>query len=195
MCDETSECMKYLSIWFGRNAKFDEHVCRTMERVGGIIRKLERILPRMNKLGFERRRLLVTTAVSALLYAAPVWHTEMAYRKHNAALERANRLLAIKVAYAYRTAPDTAVLVLAKILPCKVIVRVQVDEVGEVITAGSAETKHRAWRTPQSTFCGNVQRGRGVKKQSGFWLNNVSISGVVIVVEENRKKPVKKLNE
>ncbi|XP_066152081.1 uncharacterized protein [Euwallacea fornicatus] len=101
----TKECLKYLGVWFGRDARFGEHTRRTADKVQKVIGKLEGILPRVNGLGYERRRMMVMAASTVLLYAAPVWQAELAYGKYNAILERANRRLALRVACTYRTAP------------------------------------------------------------------------------------------
>ncbi|XP_066145921.1 uncharacterized protein [Euwallacea fornicatus] len=114
---ETKECLKYLGLWFGGNARFGEHVRRTAEKVGKVIGKLEGILPRASGLEYERRTMMVLAASSVLLYAAPVWQTELTYGGYAATLERANCLLALRVASAYRTAPTAAELALAKIPP------------------------------------------------------------------------------
>ncbi|XP_066247232.1 uncharacterized protein [Euwallacea similis] len=71
---------------------------------------------------------LVMAASSVLLYAAPVWQTELykstkKYKKYDAILERAYRSLALWVASAYRTAPTAAVLALAKIPPVRIRVK------------------------------------------------------------------------
>ncbi|XP_066261240.1 uncharacterized protein [Euwallacea similis] len=106
-----------------RNARFGEHVRRTANKVGRIVQKLEGILPRVDGLSYERRRVMVMAASLVLLYAAPIWQSELAYRKYNGILERANCLLALRVACADKTALSTAVMALVKIPPITVRVR------------------------------------------------------------------------
>ncbi|XP_066244841.1 uncharacterized protein [Euwallacea similis] len=45
---ETSASVKYLEVWFSKDARFGEHIRRTADKLGGIIRKLNGTLPRVN---------------------------------------------------------------------------------------------------------------------------------------------------
>ncbi|XP_066150302.1 uncharacterized protein [Euwallacea fornicatus] len=96
----TGASLKYLGAWFD-----EKHPLR------------------VNGLSFDRRRVMIMVASSALLYAAPIWHRVLGAKTFRAVLKRANRMFAIRGACAYRTVPCEAVLALDKIPSIRLCVK------------------------------------------------------------------------
>lgn len=61
----------------------------------------------------------MSAVISVILYAAPIWQTAIQYKHYENMLEKLNRRMAIRITSAYRTAPTTALLVIAGTPPIK----------------------------------------------------------------------------
>ncbi|KAH8292686.1 hypothetical protein KR054_010467, partial [Drosophila jambulina] len=73
------------------------------------------------------RKLLASVVISQLLYAAPVWADAAGTKSYMRGVESTYRLCAIRVASAFRTISDDAVLVLAGLVPLSELVREKAD--------------------------------------------------------------------
>lgn len=64
--------VKYLGIYVDNEWKFNAHFRYMKEKVGWVIRALNRLMPNLRGLDEQRRRLYVNVVFSVLLYGAPV---------------------------------------------------------------------------------------------------------------------------
>ncbi|KAF7273736.1 hypothetical protein GWI33_013555 [Rhynchophorus ferrugineus] len=120
----SKDALKYMGVWLDRGLRMTTHVRKLRERAETVINvSLTRITPRVGGPGASRKRLLATTVLSAVLYAAPIWTRALKFQHYEQVLERVNRRLAIRDTAAYRRVATEAVLVLAGIPPIKLRVK------------------------------------------------------------------------
>ncbi|XP_060534514.1 uncharacterized protein LOC132706933 [Cylas formicarius] len=65
----------------------------------------------------KTRQLLMTVTHSILLYGAEIWGGAMEVKKYRQAMLSVQRRGALRIACAYRTVPESAVLVIAGVIP------------------------------------------------------------------------------
>ncbi|XP_054281151.1 uncharacterized protein LOC128998818 [Macrosteles quadrilineatus] len=69
----------------------------------------------------SRRRLLMSAVQSVLLYSSEVWADALNKEAYRLRLARVQRQAAVRVASAYRTVSEPAVLVIAGVIPVKLL--------------------------------------------------------------------------
>uniref|UniRef100_A0A224XPA7 Uncharacterized protein n=1 Tax=Panstrongylus lignarius TaxID=156445 RepID=A0A224XPA7_9HEMI len=69
------------------------------------------------------RRVLMSVAHSILLYGAEVWADALSKEAHRKRLARVQRLGALRIVSAYRTVSESAVLVIAGVIPIALLAR------------------------------------------------------------------------
>ncbi|KAK9497402.1 hypothetical protein O3M35_004114 [Rhynocoris fuscipes] len=112
-----SRALKYLWVYLDTKLSFWEQVRRAVEKAGKITSALSRLMANVGGPTECRRRLLMTVTNSVLLYGAEVWAGALdkgKYRKQKAAVQRRG---ALRIASAYRTVSEPAVLVIAGVPP------------------------------------------------------------------------------
>lgn len=116
-------CIKYLGVLFDWHVTFKPHLDMIADKAEGVMRALGRLMPNMRGPGEHKRRLYMTTILSVVLYASPVWAESFglraAYRRRLAALQR---LLALRVVRGYRTISFVAATLLARTPPLTLLV-------------------------------------------------------------------------
>jgi len=123
------------------------HIKRSTERALKVLSAMSRIMPRVGGPRSAKRRLLTNVALLTLLYAAPVWNEAIQYKKYEHLLEKVNRKMALLITAAYRTAPTTAILVLADVPPVALTLKNRVSTFAQ-----SADVKHRANHEPLQSW-------------------------------------------
>lgn len=115
---QIKETVKYLGFFLDRGLSGKAHIDYIAEKTTRAAHNLVRLMPRVGGPPEESRRLLATVAESMAMYAAPIW-APIALRtdRNRQKLLSAQRILAIRVARAYRTVSTAAALVLARMLP------------------------------------------------------------------------------
>lgn len=129
--DETpvhiSRSLKYMGIHISSNWKFHMHINAIKTKTQEMIKQLTRITPKLEGPRAIKKRLLASAVHSTMLYGAPIWESAVAHKNHETTLETINRKLALMITGAYRTAPTTAILALAKIPPVGLLIRERVE--------------------------------------------------------------------
>jgi len=69
--------IKYLSVHLDGDLSFDTHFIRVAEKVNGVIRMLNNILPNCRGPGERKRRLYLNVVLSIILYGAPIWYKKL----------------------------------------------------------------------------------------------------------------------
>lgn len=131
--------VKYLGVTLNKGLSMTTHIKRSTERALKVLSAMSRIMPRVGGPRSAKRRLLANVALSTLLYAAPVWNEAIQYKKYEHLLEKVTRKMALLITAAYRTAPTTAILVLADVPPVALTLKNRVSTFAQ-----SADVKHRA---------------------------------------------------
>ncbi|XP_052561918.1 uncharacterized protein LOC128092324 [Culex pipiens pallens] len=113
----SKRALKYLGVMVDDRLNFNSHVDYACEKAAKAIMALSRIMPNNAGPRSSRRRLLASVATSILRYGGPVWWTALGTKRNRALLDRTQRLMAIRVASAYRTISSEAVGVIAGMIP------------------------------------------------------------------------------
>jgi hypothetical protein len=93
------------------------HISYVCEKAQKTAKALSTLLPNIKGPGDKKRVVLTMAVQSIVLYAAPVWTNEEGTQRHKVDLLKAQRIMALRVCRAYRTASTDAVLVLAGLVP------------------------------------------------------------------------------
>lgn len=113
----SKRALKYLGVMVDDRLNFNSHVDYACEKAAKAIMALSRIMPNNAGPRSSRRRLLASVATSILRYGGPVWWTALGTKRNRALLDRTQRLMAMRVASAYRTISSEAVGVIAGMIP------------------------------------------------------------------------------
>lgn len=113
-------CMKYLGILIDDKWSMREHFSYVADKGLKTINRLAQIMPNVGGPGENKRRLYCTVAHSVLLYAAPVWATELTKtkaKKELIKLYNVQKVICSRVIASYKTVARLVVLILARVLP------------------------------------------------------------------------------
>lgn len=112
--------MKILGVIIDRKWSFRDHFSYAEQKAMKVTRALSRLMPNLRGPSYAKRRLYVQTALSVLLYAAPVWADELRAamdRRGRPPYKQVVRTLAQRMVCAYRTSAYDAVTLLSKLPP------------------------------------------------------------------------------
>ncbi|PZC83970.1 hypothetical protein B5X24_HaOG206316 [Helicoverpa armigera] len=105
--------MKYLGIVLDSKWHFSAHFSGLSTRLMKTASALSWLLPNIGRPGDQCRRLYAGILKSMALYGAPIWADSLCRRRNAAAIRRPQRVIAQRVARAYRTVSFAAACVLA----------------------------------------------------------------------------------
>ncbi|XP_057656769.1 uncharacterized protein LOC130902980 [Diorhabda carinulata] len=125
------DSLKYLGVWIDKKLKFSVRVNKTVTRASQTTMALARIMPNIGGPQASKRKVLAAVANSILLYAVQAWSTAIKTKKNRKAYQREQRLSALRICSAYRTAPTEALLVIAEQPPIDLLIE---------------ETSYMAWK-------------------------------------------------
>ncbi|KAL0841763.1 hypothetical protein ABMA28_014027 [Loxostege sticticalis] len=108
--------MKYLGLVLDSQWRFNAHFKQLTPRLTAAAGALSRLLPNLRGPSATCRRLYMGVIRSMALYGAPVWIDAMS-TNNTTLLRRVQRVMAQRVACAYRTVSSSAALALAGTLP------------------------------------------------------------------------------
>lgn len=115
---QVAKSARYLGVFLETDLRGGAHLQKVTARAIRAATSIARILPRTYGASESQRRTLATVAESIALYAAPVWAPEALRRAGNRALlDRAQRVMTIRVTRCYRTVSSLALSVLAGMIP------------------------------------------------------------------------------
>lgn len=109
--------LKYLGVMMDDRRSFNSHVDYTCEKAMKATAALGRIMPNGSGPRSSKRRLLASVTLSILRYGAPAWIQALDTWRNQRRLNKAQRLISIRVASAYRTISLEAVCVIAGTMP------------------------------------------------------------------------------
>lgn len=146
IASETS--VKYLGVYLDKDLKLTCHVKQMVLKANKTINALMRIMPKIGGPKASKRRLLMSTVLSTILYAAPVWAKALKHKKYQKMLETVNRRLAIGVTSAYRTISSAAVQAVAGVPPIELLVkeREEIHKNGKMFKAEARKNLFTSWQ-------------------------------------------------
>lgn len=109
--------LKHLGVMIDDRLNFNSHVDYACEKSAKAMNAVARIMPNIGGPRSSTRRLLASVSTSILRYGAPAWAAALKTKRNRGKLDSAFRLMAVRVASAYRTISSEAVCVIAGMLP------------------------------------------------------------------------------
>lgn len=113
----TKQCVNYLGIRLDPKMTFSNQIQHAATKSAKITAQLSRLMANIGGPTQNKRRLLMETSTSILLYGCEVWGDAIKWRKRANALLAAQRTSALRITSAYRTVSGAAVLVIAGAVP------------------------------------------------------------------------------
>lgn len=115
--------LKYLGVWVGREYRFGLHITKAIAKAEVKVKSLARLMPNMGGPREVTRRVLCSVAAAQVLYAAPFWRDAMRHKKHQEAVNRLQRRMALRITSSYRTVSGPAVMVVARVFPLHLLAK------------------------------------------------------------------------
>lgn len=118
---DSKRVVKHLGVMIDDRLNFNSHVDYTCEKATKAITALTRIMSNSSAIRSNKRRLLASVSTSILRYGAPAWAAGVITRRNLTRLNSTYRLMAMRVASAYRTISVDAVCVIAGMTPINIL--------------------------------------------------------------------------
>jgi hypothetical protein len=112
--------LKYLGVMIDDRLNFNSHVDYACEKAVKAINAVTRIMPNSYGPSSSKRRLLACVSSSIMRYGGPAWIAALKTKRNQAKLNSMFRLMAMRVASAYRTISMEAVCVIAGMVPISI---------------------------------------------------------------------------
>lgn len=166
----TKPVVKYLGIMVDSKLNFFEQIRETADRAARGVMALARLMANVGGPRSSRRRLLMSAVQSVLLYGAEIWAHALDKEMYRIRLGRVQRLAALRVASAYRTVSEPAILVIAGVIPIALLARERQAIFRRKAEANTetvkAEERARTLQKWQEEWDGEM-RGRWTKRLIG----------------------------
>jgi len=115
--------VRYLGIMIDSKLSFWEQIKSSADKAARGVSSLSRLMTNTGGPRSSKRRLLMTSVQSVLLYGAEIWADSLSKKKYRTRLAQVQRRAALRVASAYRTVSEPAVLVIAGVIPISLLAR------------------------------------------------------------------------
>lgn len=113
----TKEHLKYLGFTLDTKMTFGEHITKAADKASVVTASLSRLMRNVGGPRASKRRLLMSVTNSILLYGAEIWGETPQKEVYRTRIARVQRTAALRICSAYRTVSETAVLVIAGVIP------------------------------------------------------------------------------
>ena len=150
---EATNSVKYLGVTIDAKLTYWNYINQAADKAAKSVAALSRLMPNVAGPRASKRRLLMEVAHSIMLYGAEVWAKSLVFNKYRRRLGSVQRRAALRVACAYRSVSEKAVLVVAGIVPIDllakeraVVYEEQLVESKETARARARECTLMAWQ-------------------------------------------------
>lgn len=120
---ESKAAVKYLGVMIDSKMTFFEQIKRTADKAAKGVMSLSRLMANIGGPRSSRRRLLMAAVQSVLLYGSEVWADSLNRKTYRKKLGQIQKRSALRVASAYRTVSEPAVLVVAGVMPIDLLAK------------------------------------------------------------------------
>lgn len=114
---QTKRCINYLGVRLDPKLTYSNQIQYAANKAAKTTAQLSRLMANVGGPLQNKRRLLMETSNSILLYGCEIWGETMRCKKRANALLAVQRASALRITSAYRTVSDAAVFVIAGIIP------------------------------------------------------------------------------
>ncbi|XP_046601960.1 uncharacterized protein LOC124295575 [Neodiprion lecontei] len=149
------QSVRYLGFQLYEKLTYFEHLTRTAEKANEIAASLARIMPNTSGSRYAKRRLLQSVVHSVILYGAKIWADQLTQEKYRQKLAAAQRRAALRVACAYRTTSEAAILVITKTIPIDLMAKER-ERLQERRSAGTLDDTTRELERKQTLENGHA---------------------------------------
>lgn len=118
---QSTRAAKYLGVMVDNKLSWRDQIFRTADKAAKVVSHLSMLMANVGGPRSSRRRLMMSTVQSVLLYGAEVWSDALDKEFYRLRLARVQRQAALRVCSAYRTVSEPAVLVVAGVIPVKLL--------------------------------------------------------------------------
>ena len=150
---ETKKAVKYLELWLDNKLSFYEYIRQTSEKTSKVAATLSWLMANVSGPKLSRRRPLMSAVHSILLYGTEVWAEALNVEFHQKKPGAVQRGCALRIACSYRTVSEEAVLVIAGVMPIRLMAKQQKlvydnkDRIGKVnVTKEARDIVLDAWQ-------------------------------------------------
>lgn len=145
----STRALRYLGVVIDENLSFREHLENACTKANKTVSSISRIMTNTMGPRTKKRRVLLETVHSVLLYGAEIWADILKQKTYRRKIATIQRRGALRVACAYRTVSEAAVLVIAGAAPIDLLAferaklydaKISGDNLEEAITRIKKET-------------------------------------------------------
>lgn len=120
---QTRSKVKQLGVTLDVKLTFWPHIKQIAEKAAARVTSLSRLMANTRGPRQGKRRLLMSTTHSILLYGAEIWADALDVKRYRKRLTNVQRQGALRIACAYRTVSAQAVLVIAGVIPIDLLAK------------------------------------------------------------------------
>lgn len=173
----TTAAVKHLGITLDTKLTYWQHVKQAADKAAIKTNALARLMANIKGPASSKRKLLMDTTQSIMLYGAEIWADAMKIEKYRKRIAAVQRRGALRVACSYRTVSEPAVMVIAGVIPIdllalerKSVFERDADTSREIASAQARRCSIIKWQERWN----NEHRGRWTARlipQIDIWIN------------------------
>ena len=170
----SKRALKHLGVMIDDRLNFNSHVDYACEKAAKAINAVARIMPNTGGPRSSKRRLLASVSSSILRYGVPAWAAALETKRNRVKLNGAFRLMAMRVASAYRTISSEAVCVIAGMIPICITLAEDIECYGRRGTRGVRKLVRVESMTKWQQEWNNAENGRWTHRlipNVASWVN------------------------
>lgn len=169
-----SEAVRYLGVMLDTKLTFWTHICKVADKAAKVVAQLSRLMANVGGPSPGKRKLLMRTAETIMLYGAEVWAEALRFQKYRRRMEAVQRRGALRICSAYRTVSGPAAQIIAGVIPIDMLA----DERRRVYIR-KGENAPRVVRKEERERTLNGWQNRWDQEPKGRWtaklINNIRV--------------------
>lgn len=156
----TKDSIKYLGMMLDSRLNFTAHLRYSASKAAKITSSLSRLMANVGGPTESKRRLIMSTVESVLIYGAEFWADSAKQLCRGKLISKVQRTAALRVASAYRTVSESAIMVISSTIPIELL----------------AEERKILWRNRNEnvTAATNPIRDATIQKWQNNWNNSIT---------------------